>query len=445
MYKATKRRRVLIALFVALACVFSVALSSCSGNTSPESGATGSGEEAAVVDESTGKNAKFTALSLPTGAKNNSFEVADPEEADASRQDEVERAIRAYTPPADTLLKNNAKEYFFYDQLSKDDQKMYDALYEVACDPETDMNFVRYTTTMDPESDEFKKTFAKNYYAMCYDHPELFWLYQAIENYIGYIVPKEYKAGTPTDVYFVLDSEYANYEEEMTAFNNAAEEFLADIDTNASEPEIERQIHDKLVDMVTYDTETSGGDLNDLAHTAYGALVENSNGQKNTAVCDGYAAAYVYLLQQCGINAALVPGVAGDSADEAGGHAWNVVQLDGDWYEVDSTWDDTGTMREQVEALKDDYELEYRCFSEALDDADYSAKLGHYLYNVTTSTLSNYAPDDSMTYVTKDGEYTFGMVGESVHIRATEVDMGADTSVAELLPEATGTKYAFAL
>lgn len=64
----------------------------------------------------------------------------------------------------------------------------------------------------------------------------------------------------------------------------------------------------------------------DLAHTAYGCLVADSSGNPNYAVCDGYTLAMEYLLQQCGIEAAFIGGMAGFSQADAGGHAWNIVK-----------------------------------------------------------------------------------------------------------------------
>ena len=66
-------------------------------------------------------------------------------------------------------------------------------------------------------------------------------------------------------------------------------------------------------------------------HSAYGILL---NGY---GVCESYAKAMSRLLDAIGIPNTYVVGVAG------GGHAWNYVQMpDGNWYMVDSTWNDDG-------------------------------------------------------------------------------------------------------
>lgn len=50
-------------------------------------------------------------------------------------------------------------------------------------------------------------------------------------------------------------------------------------------------------------------------------------------VCDSYAKAYYLLLKEAGIGVDRINNID---------HAWNVVELGGEWYYVDCTWDDNG-------------------------------------------------------------------------------------------------------
>lgn len=65
-------------------------------------------------------------------------------------------------------------------------------------------------------------------------------------------------------------------------------------------------------------------------HTIYGAFCGGK------IQCEGYAKAIQYLCDLSGIESMTVAGTneAGDS------HAWNVVKVDGKWYNLDCTWDD---------------------------------------------------------------------------------------------------------
>ena len=78
-------------------------------------------------------------------------------------------------------------------------------------------------------------------------------------------------------------------------------------------------------------------------HSAYGILL---NGY---GVCESYAKAMSRLLDAIGIPNTYVVGVAG------GGHAWNYVQMpDGNWYMVDSTWNDNGLSTKEYLLVPDD-------------------------------------------------------------------------------------------
>ena len=94
-------------------------------------------------------------------------------------------------------------------------------------------------------------------------------------------------------------------------------------------------IHDYLVKNVDYDYNgLETGNLQPSVYTAEGALC---NG---LAVCQGYAEAFELLCAKAGVKAQMVYGDAGNSTDGWQSHAWNVVRIDGEWYQIDCTWDD---------------------------------------------------------------------------------------------------------
>ena len=91
-----------------------------------------------------------------------------------------------------------------------------------------------------------------------------------------------------------------------------------------------KMVHDYLVDNISYDSTLSKENI----YNVYGALVNKE------CVCEGYARAFKYLLDELDIPCVLVIGTARNSQGETENHAWNYVQLDGKWYAVDTTWDD---------------------------------------------------------------------------------------------------------
>lgn len=98
-----------------------------------------------------------------------------------------------------------------------------------------------------------------------------------------------------------------------------------------SDYDVVKALHDYLVTHCDYDYRVDIGNMPFVSHQAEGALLEG------TAVCSGYAKAYEILLDAAGIPNETITGYAG------GYHAWNLVQVDGQWYHVDTTWDDPTT------------------------------------------------------------------------------------------------------
>lgn len=77
-----------------------------------------------------------------------------------------------------------------------------------------------------------------------------------------------------------------------------------------------------------------------VGNLSYSAEAENNQNilsviDTGTSVCAGYTKAYAYLLQGAGIFAIYVPG-----GIEGEAHAWNLVQIDGEYGWIDTTWDD---------------------------------------------------------------------------------------------------------
>ena len=111
------------------------------------------------------------------------------------------------------------------------------------------------------------------------------------------------------------------------------------IKSNMSDYECVKAIHDYLVKNVNYDSKSiADGSINDNeghpSHTAEGALC------KNLAVCDGYAKAFELLCAESGIYAYMMYGDGINPDGQKESHAWNVVKVNGEWYQVDCTWDD---------------------------------------------------------------------------------------------------------
>ncbi|RKP54469.1 DUF5050 domain-containing protein [Cohnella endophytica] len=121
------------------------------------------------------------------------------------------------------------------------------------------------------------------------------------------------------------------YEEALIKAKQVIQEIIAPTMTDDQKL---KAVHDYIVLNTAYDYDNYLNDtIPDDSYSEYGVLL------KNTAVCQGYALTLKLFLDQLGIENYFVVGEA-NNGTTVGGHAWNVVAIDGRYYQVDTTWDD---------------------------------------------------------------------------------------------------------
>ena len=84
-----------------------------------------------------------------------------------------------------------------------------------------------------------------------------------------------------------------------------------------------KAVHDYIIDQVNYDTTAKN-------NSPYSALI------KQSSACQGYATLTYKMLTELGIPSRVITG----KSNKGVLHAWNLVQVDGKWYHLDTTWDD---------------------------------------------------------------------------------------------------------
>lgn len=203
----------------------------------------------------------------------------------------------------------DAVYYPYYAMLDERGKHVYRQIYANANELYTTFSPVEPVT-----ASELKNIFS----AVVNDHPELFWVETA---YAG----KYVRSGQCIELDLRFNRTAQNLDSEKAYFTENADQIIAGAQDLSGNYEKERFVHDALLDKISYDL---GAEMN---QSAYSALV---NGQ---TVCAGYARAFQYILQQLGISCYYCTGYAGES------HAWNIVALDDGYYNVDTTWDDTGS------------------------------------------------------------------------------------------------------
>lgn len=83
-----------------------------------------------------------------------------------------------------------------------------------------------------------------------------------------------------------------------------------------------KKIHDFIVDNAVYDTNTEH-------YSAYDNLINKRS------TCQGYMSLAYKMFTEAGIPCRIITGIGNKDS-----HGWNIVELDGKWYNIDCTWDD---------------------------------------------------------------------------------------------------------
>lgn len=312
--------------------------------------------------------------------------------------------------------------YVLYAGLSDADKCVYDMFLDLAMKNQGEAYKSGVIVSENKLSEIGDDYFWNIYYAMCYDHPEFFYLLTEETGIEAYTVTDN---GYVSYVYYMDDS-MKELDHMVKTFEKAADEFLNDVEMEATDEEIELAIHDKLIDIVTYDydildEEAMENRVWDLGNTAYGALVADSEGRKNHAVCSGYAFAFEYLMQQAKIPCAYVTGSANTipaTEKDQDSHAWNVVKIDDRWYEVDATWDDYESDGE------DDF------FENIKENEDKFFNACHHYYNRTTKEME-YLPATDDTVFEIEGYEPYNPMYDSKHIRSVDEE---DIFINSLVP-----------
>lgn len=143
-------------------------------------------------------------------------------------------------------------------------------------------------------------------------------------------------------IYAYRSNDISALNEQQTAMYDRYCDILSST-VSSSNPDVinELTVHDYIVNNVRYVLDRNSDS------PAYDALFNGS------ASCSGYTEVFQTLMDMAGIRCIPVTGQAGGDS-----HIWNMVCLDGQWYHVDTTWDDPvggdGTIRHNYFNITDD-------------------------------------------------------------------------------------------
>lgn len=231
---------------------------------------------------------------------------------------------------------------YFYNQLAEEAKTIYKALESNRENMKTGTHKIELGDTFsDLLSTENGQTKLGEYYqsaieAYTYDNPDIFYL---SPNKMYLNIEKTTTLFKTTYNVYINNGGESNYlvnefptkeyvDEAIKKVESAKNNIIANRTGNTYDDI--KMVHNYLVDNIEYDTTISKANIYD----AYGALINHE------CVCEGYARAFKYIMDNMQIPCVLVIGKATNSKGETENHAWNYVNLNGAWYAIDTTWDD---------------------------------------------------------------------------------------------------------
>ena len=204
------------------------------------------------------------------------------------------------------------------EKLTQRQQNLYGICFDALRSLESTIEF----------NDWSEQDFEKAYTALLEDYPEFFWVPG------GYMWTTQ-EQGMATKCW--VEPYYSYNLADVPQMREYLQSICDDIIYSTSGLDTYHQvlfIHDYIVNNTTYDYATYMSIENTTAPTAgnaYGCLADH------LAVCAGYSAAFQLLLNQIGVECFRVTGTSLDTGEA---HEWNCINLGGDYYYVDVTWDD---------------------------------------------------------------------------------------------------------
>lgn len=238
------------------------------------------------------------------------------------------------------------KTWYFYNQLTADEQEYYDVL-NTMCE-----KLLRTTKDVELRRSAYGSYYSTDFVTssrLTQEQMEKILMIFRFSNPQYYFLDSAWlRASNEVCTYYALCvySAFADGNKRMTA--TAAVKAQADIweaqaSLLSSEADRARLLHDLIIDKVSYNTDiySSGFDENQAyTQSAYSVFCMDQT------VCAGYSQAYAMMCNAVGVDTVAVTSTE---------HEWNKVRINDSWYNVDLTWADERAERYQFFWRSDSY------------------------------------------------------------------------------------------
>ena len=270
----------------------------------------------------------FETLAEGVGTVFSKHEKGIPEENDFEYE-QVEKMVFSCSPYYTPLTSR-----YSYNLLSDGEKALYDELLDsiYVVYPEENANAQYKTKQVILDGVLLSEAQIRTAIKAIYDdNPYIFWMSNTFGHLMneaeGYTAVQLYSNDSPEGIRTRL--------QELDA---CAGEFYDSLPEGLSAYEIEKTVHDFIIDTCDYDHAAAApqtfSDSNPDSFTPYGAIVNHK------AVCEGYARGVQFLLNGLGVECVGIIGMAQNSGGEEELHMWDAVKIASGWYYLDPTWDD---------------------------------------------------------------------------------------------------------
>lgn len=198
-----------------------------------------------------------------------------------------------------------------YEQLEESYQEAYLQIYNALLHHEENV----IITGID------KDMLEKLYVCVRNDHPELFWM----DNKYSYSTMFN-DTVIKVNFSYLMDQEKAKTVQQE--IEKVKDECMAKLNSDFDDYQKVRTVYEFVIDRCAYVLE-GDNDQNIVSVFLSGE-----------SVCAGYARAVQYLLLNMDMKCAYIEGYGNKESGESVRHAWNMVNINGDWYYLDATWGD---------------------------------------------------------------------------------------------------------
>ncbi len=302
---------------------------------------------------------------------------------------EEKREAAGLTESAIAGLKLDQSGNYYYGQCSGEEKTLYVEIYQILSAQETDI----LLSTTNPE------ILSGVYQCVINDHPELFYLNGY--TYTQYTRQGETRYLTFSGRYLYTPEEVAMRQERVDAVVNEKLGQMLGYD----EYEMVKAVYEYLIRETDYSTVSPDN------QNICSVFLDHKS------VCNGYAKAAQYLLSQLGIPCIIVNGEAG------GAHAWNIVEIDGAYYHMDTTWGDPSYYTKEAGAgeITPDIDYSYLCVTTAEISKNHSVDQTFVLPECTSL---------SANYFVREGLYVNGFEEEKIREIFRQAQENGKNSVA---------------